>query len=699
VDAGFDPATQTSYLASASTGLNIPLGEAAILRYSDDVNPTASVPVVATAAQTAGEHLTFMAQAGKTYTFTKYVAVLTGRDSQHPEADARYEVQQATSIGAGALAAENTAAWSKLWSGDIVVDGDPSLQAAVHATEYSLWASIGTGSPGSIGPTGLSGEGYGGLVFWDADTWMYPALLAQHPDLARALLDYRYQTLTAARRNAAEYGLTGAFYSWTSAYDGDIATNCYGVVMVTGRPIADTNKSCTEELHLQGDIALSQWQYYEATANRTWLAQRGWPVLEGIAQFWASRGTPGPNGSYSINDVQPPDENATGVDNSAYTNAVAALALEHASQAARLLGNRAPAQWERTAQGLARTMPLDARKHIYLEYDGYNGSTIKQADVVMLTYPLQFPMPPAVAANDVNYYAPRTSPSGPAMTDAIHSIDVSALNVPGCSAYTYLLRAYTPFVRAPFLQFSETRDDTIAGVPVAAFDFLTGAGGFLQTLLYGYSGLRFGLDSVYLDPTLSPQLKGLTLRNLQWQGRTFTIQLRPRTTTITLAGGRSLPIRTPAGAQLLRRGTPIKLRTRRPDLQPTADLARCRPAAASSSVDGNEPVAAVDGSTATSWTATSPQATLTVDLQRTTAVRQLNIQNGNTGQFAYNVQASVDGSHWYPIASVAASSASTHDITIRPRRARFIRLSFPGGGTAGAPSIAELSVIGHTLGG
>jgi hypothetical protein len=342
-------------------------------------------------------------------------------------------------------------------------------------------------------------------------------------------------------------------------------------------------------------------------------------------------------------------------------------------------------------------MPFDPREHIYLEYDGYNGSTIKQADVVMLTYPLQFPMPPAVAGNDVSYYAPRTSPSGPAMTDAIHSIDVSALNVPGCSAYTYLLRAYTPFVRAPFLQFSETRDDTIAGAPVAAFDFLTGAGGFLQTLLYGYSGLRFGLDSVYLDPSLSPQLKGLTLRNLKWQGRTFTIQIRLRTTTITLAGGRSLPIHTPAGTRLISRGTAIKLRTRRPELQPTPDLARCRPAAASSSVAGNEPVAAVDGSTATSWTASTAQATLTVDLQRTAAVRQLTIRKGNTGHFAYNVQASVDGSRWYVLASVAASSASADHITFRPSRARFIRLSFPGGSTAQAPSIVELSVIGHTL--
>jgi hypothetical protein len=43
---------------------------------------------------------------------------------------------------------------------------------------------------------------------------------------------------------------------------------------------------------------------------------------------------------------------------------------------------------------------------------------------------------------------------GPAMTDAIHSIDASALNAPACSAYTYMLRSYDPFLRAPFDQFA-----------------------------------------------------------------------------------------------------------------------------------------------------------------------------------------------------------------------------------------------------
>ena len=61
------------------------------------------------------------------------------------------------------------------------------------------------------------------------------------------------------------------------------------------------------------------------------------------------------------------------------------------------------------------------------------------------------------------------------MTDAIHSIDASALNAPGCSAYTYMLRSHEPFLRAPYDQFAETRTG-----PNTGFNFLTGIGGFMQ---------------------------------------------------------------------------------------------------------------------------------------------------------------------------------------------------------------------------
>ena len=423
------------------------------------------------------------------------------------------------------------------------MSGDPALQTAINANTHDLYASIRSDSPDAIGPSGLSSDGYAGMVFWDSDIWMFPAILATHPDIARAAVDYRFNTLAAAEHDASANGYQGAFYPWTAGDDGYTGSDCYGTTTDSNdKIISDPNFSCSEELHLQADIAISQWEYYEATGDKTWLSAHGWPVLQALARFWVSKATPDPNGGYDINTVQPPDEYHTGVNNSAYTNAAAATALQDAVKAAQVVGRPADANWTTVANGLTQTMPFDSNLNIYDEYDGYNGVQVKQADVVMLTYPINFPMASGVGLNDLNYYAPRTDLQGPAMTDAIHSIDASALNAPGCSAYTYMLRSYEPFLRAPYDQFAETRTG-----PNTGFNFLTGIGGFLQVFEYGYSGLRFTPTAVQLDPSLSPQLSGVTLNNLQWQGRTFTVAIGLQSTKVTLTAGPAMPVQTPSG--------------------------------------------------------------------------------------------------------------------------------------------------------
>jgi hypothetical protein len=301
-------------------------------------------------------------------------------------------------------------------------------------------------------------------------------------------------------------------------------------------------------------------------------------------------------------------------------------------------------------------------------------------------------MASGVGLNDLNYYAPRTDLQGPAMTDAIHSIDASALNAPGCSAYTYMLRSYEPFLRPPYDQFAETRTG-----PNTGFNFLTGIGGFMQVFEYGYSGLRFTPTAVELDPSLSPQLSGITLNNLQWQGRTFTVAIGPQSTKVTLTAGSTMPVQTPAGTLTVAPGATITLATRRPDLQQTSDVARCQAATASSYVPGDEPVAAVDGSPATPWVATSPQATLTVQLAKRTNVSSVTVDrgaaaSGGTPSFGYTVQTSTDDSTWHTVATAPATSTGTDQFTFKPTQATYVRLDFPGASGAAVPDIDEVSV-------
>ncbi len=686
--AGVDLGTHTSHVSSTAIGTRFAVTESSTMGFA--LPQLRDSALANRKTQTAGERITFTAHGGHTYVFTKYVAVVTSRDAKHAATAARAASLQAARKGRSALQSENARAWAAIWKSGVSVTGQAPLQLAINANTYDLYASIRGDSPDAIGPSGLSSDGYAGMIFWDSDIWMYPAILATHPEIARAAVDYRFHTLAPAEHDATANSYQGAFYPWTAGDDGYTGNDCYGTTTdASNKIISDPNFSCSQELHLQADIAISLWEYYEATGDTTWLKQHGWPVLRALAQFWVSKAKPDANGGYDISPIQPPDEYHTGVTDSAYTNAAAATAIDDAINAAQVLRITPPATWSTVAAGVIKTMPFDSNLKIYDEYAGYNGQQIKQADTVMLTYPLNFPMASGVGLNDLNYYSPRTALQGPAMTDAIHSIDASALNAPGCAAYTYMLRSYEPFLRAPYDQFAETRTG-----PNTGFNFLTGVGGFLQVFEYGFSGMRFTPTAVQLAPSLPPQLPGVTLRNVHWHGRVFTVAIGLRSTTVTLASGSALPLQTPEGTMTVTRIHSVMIPTRRPDQLPTSDLARCQQVTATSWVPGNEPVAAVDGSPATPWMPTSPQATLTVHLAKTSTIQTVTVNRGGTEPYTYNVQTSTDGSTWHAVGTSPASSTGTDTISFSPTQAQYVRLDFPGGTNAGTPQIDEVSVTG-----
>jgi trehalose/maltose hydrolase-like predicted phosphorylase len=58
-----------------------------------------------------------------------------------------------------------------------------------------------------------------------------------------------------------------------------------------------------------------------------------------------------------------------------------------------------------------------------------------------------------------------------------------------------------------------------------AVNFLTGAGGFLQQVIYGWAGLRItgkGLEPSY-PPLLPSRIKRLTLRNVYSRGKRYDV--------------------------------------------------------------------------------------------------------------------------------------------------------------------------------
>ncbi|MFD6157738.1 discoidin domain-containing protein [Nocardia sp. NPDC060256] len=616
---------------------------------------------------------------GRTYEVTKFVGVDTALTARDPVAAAQDAAQRAARQGWPELLAGTAAQWRALWRGDIEIPGGSDLQTWARGALYSLYSSTNSQQDNSISPVGLSSDNYAGAVFWDADIWMFPGLLQLAPDLARSVVDYRFKTLPAARANAEQLGYRGAFYPWTSESRGALA-ECHSW----------DPPHCLTQIHLQGDISLAAWQYYLATGDTDYLRGRGWPIMRNLAEFWASRVTPNADGSYSIDNVAGPDEYSNGVNDGVYTNAVAALALRDAARAAEILGQPVPPEWTTIADHLR--MPFDPARQIFAQYDGYPGTPIKQADTVLLLYPLEWPMSQDVSANTLEYYAERTDPDGPAMTDSVHAIDAAAIGTPGCATDTYLERAVRPFERAPFGQFAEARGnkagvkDALAGAP--AFTFVTAAGGFLQTFTNGLLGLRLRADEVRIDPTLPPELgAGLHIRGMHWQGRTFDAEIGPDDTKITLNDGAAMQVRTATGTQLVSRDHPLSVKTRRPDLAPTDNLARCKSVSASSAEPGRYAEAAVDGSIATGWAPDADRGTLTVDLGTETPVGRILPHWSDPAPTAPTVSVSPDNKAWTAVTVDPATGTLASPIS-----ARYVRLDIAAADPTVHPGLRELEV-------
>lgn len=612
--------------------------------------------------ESIGEEVSFPVQAGRAYTITKYVGLTTSQEDDDPVAAALAAARRAEGAGFEALARENSTAWDRIWRSRIDVAGDDQLQSEVRAAAYSLLASTRAGVDWSVSPAGLSSNGYAGHIFWDAETWMYPSLLLTQPDIAKGMDTYRQQRLAAAEQHAQDTGNQGAQFPWESALTGE-------------------ENIGMSELHVTADVALAQWQYYLATGDRGWLAEKAWPVLAGTADFFAHLASPDGQGGYDIRGVIPPDEYHTNVTNSAYTNVAAITTLRMATQAARLVGRTPDPLWTTVADGLK--VPFDASLGVHPEYDGYAGDVIKQADVVMLQYPWSWPMPDAVAQADLDYYAPRTDTGGPSMTDAIHMIDTAALGTAGCASYTYMKRSVEPFMRPPFDQFSEYRGG-------GAFTFTTGAGGFLQEFLYGLTGFRWDADAVRLDPMLPPQLPGVTLRRLAWHGRSFTVHIGPRRTEVRLEDGAPLPVRIAGGGvHTLHEDAALVVPTRRPDLEPTRDLARCRTVTATASDPSFPAIAAVDGSPATEWRPNAGGASLTVDLGTVRKLSDVTVRSATGATTGYAIDVSDDGRTWRTLGNAEPASDPTSSVTADGASARFVRYTADAGVS---PRVSALEV-------
>jgi trehalose/maltose hydrolase-like predicted phosphorylase len=441
-------------------------------------------------------------KAGETYHFSIAGSSITSAHHDDPLNEAERLTIFAKLQGRDRLIRFHNEAWDELWKSDIVIEGDDQSQQDLHSMMYHLYSFSRAGTSLSPSPMGLSGLGYNGHVFWDADLWMYPALLVLHPEIAKSLVEYRYERLEAARRNAFSHGYKGAMFPWESAASGVEETPVWAL-------------SGPFEHHITACVGLAAWNYYCVTQDKVWLKEKGWPILSATADFWASRVERNGLGHYDIKNVVAADEWAENVDNNAFTNAAAKAVLQHATEAAKLLGIEPDPDWMNVAANIPILRFPDG---VTQEHASYKGEGIKQADVNLLAYPLKEITDPAQIKKDLQYYETRVPDEGtPAMTQAIFAL-LYARSGDGNKAYHFFKDAYMPNLNPPFRVIAETKGGTNPY-------FATGAGGILQSILMGFGGLEITSKGIMQVKSALPSgWKKLTLTGIGAGKKNYTVK-------------------------------------------------------------------------------------------------------------------------------------------------------------------------------
>ncbi|MFT3702926.1 MAG: glycoside hydrolase family 65 protein [Agriterribacter sp.] len=441
-------------------------------------------------------------KAGETYRFSIAGSSITSAHHDDPLNEAERLTIYAKLEGHDRLLKFHQKAWDDLWKSDIVVEGDQQSQQDIHSMMYHLYSFVREGTALSPSPMGLSGLGYNGHVFWDTELWMYPALLVLHPELAKSMMEYRFQRLDAAKRNAFSKGFKGAMFPWESAATGVEETPVWAL-------------SGPFEHHITACVGIAAWNYYCVTQDKNWLKEKGWPILSAVADFWASRVERNGPGKYDINNVVAADEWAENVDNNAFTNAAAKAVLQHATNAAKLLGITPDADW----MNVANNIPiLKFEDGVTKEHAAYHGEGIKQADVNLLAYPLKEITDVKQIRKDLEYYETRVPNVGtPAMTQAVFTTLYARLG-DGQKAYHFFQDAYLPNLSPPFRVIAETRGGTNPY-------FSTGAGGIIQSVLMGFGGLEITDKGItQINSTLPAGWKSLTLTGIGADKKMFSVK-------------------------------------------------------------------------------------------------------------------------------------------------------------------------------
>jgi alpha,alpha-trehalase len=509
--------------------------------------------------------------ASKPLRIEKICALYTSRDHaiSEPCLEARQTI--ADTLSFDMLADRHGMRWKHLWQRfDLDIEHvDPEEEERTkRILRLHILHLVQTTSPHvmdldvGVPARGLHGEAYRGHIFWD-ELFVFPLFNLRMPEIARALLRYRYRRLDEARRAARAAGYRGAMYPWQSGSNGREESQSLHLNPDSGNWLRDNSRL---QRHINSAVAFNVWQYFQVTRDLEFLSFYGAEMILEIARFWASIVTPNNElDRYEILQVMGPDEyhdaypdaEEPGLNNNAYTNVMAVWVLLRALELRDILpGHRFTelcdglnlsteefASWD----DISRRMHVPFHKDgIISQFDGYEQlaeldwegyrekygdiqrldrileaesdtpnryKVSKQADVLMLFYlfsseelgelftRLGYPFEYETIPRNVDYYMRRTS-DGSTLSRVVNSWVAARSNRPG---------AWPLFAKALESDVNEIQAGTTSeGIHIGAM------AGTVDLIQRCFTGIETRGDVLWLNPSLPEALRSLTV-NLHYR--------------------------------------------------------------------------------------------------------------------------------------------------------------------------------------
>lgn len=432
---------------------------------------------------------------------------------------ARTRLDRAAELGFERLLSGQRAAWAARWNRvGVSIPADPRLELRLRFALFHLWNLTVRSAELAVGARSVTGTGYAGHVFWDADAFVLPALVTIDPHSAAAMVRYRLNRLPAARERARAEGRAGARFPWESAHDGSDVTPRRGYVGAEAVVI----RTGELEEHITADVA------WAAAHLAAWTRLDGEPtvperaLLRDTARYWASRATRTRDGSAHLLGVTGPDEYHEQVDDNAFTNIMARWNLRHAVRHAPA-PTAERAAWSDLAEALVDG--YEDGTGCYEQFRGYSdlaplemaqvgtppvaadvllgracvagSQLVKQPDVLMAHYLVPQEVAPRSLLPCLERYGPRTA-HGSSLSPAVMA-HLHARARQGEQAHELLDLALA-------IDLEDIGGMTAGGIHIAA------AAGAWHAVVGGFLGARVEDGHLLLDPFLPEAWPALEVR-------------------------------------------------------------------------------------------------------------------------------------------------------------------------------------------